>query len=304
MTGNYGWDIIILTIIIRVILLPLTLSSVKGMKGMQIAQPRVKELQEKYKDDREKLNREMMLLYKEIGFNPLASCLPMFLQLPIFIALYRVLAAPELNGYLFANQAFYGMNLTAATFNRLSPDFLRDVSLVLPGMVDLSRIGFSYFQNTYLYITAIPVVVLMTVTTIVQQMMMTVDPQQKPTMWIMNIFLTVIAFTMPTGVLLYWGVSNALQFVQQAFTKAPETSKKTSKKTSKNTKDSQTAAKPKAEQTTAPQAKSAGTAKKQPQKPATQKPGQQKPTTPKTGAPTTKTYPGSKGGGSKKKKKK
>ena len=61
-TGSYGWDIIILTVIIRIVLLPLTLSSLRGMKGMQQAQPRIKELQAKYKDDKEKLNRETMAL--------------------------------------------------------------------------------------------------------------------------------------------------------------------------------------------------------------------------------------------------
>jgi YidC/Oxa1 family membrane protein insertase len=222
-TGNYGWDIIILTGLIRVVLLPLTLSSLRGMKAMQQAQPQLKELQAKYKDDKEKLNKEMMALYKEIGFNPITGCLPMILQIPIFIILYRVLLFPEMNGFIFVNTSFYGMDLTTAAFNRLSTDFLGNMHLIMPGMIDLTRLGIGFFKNTYLYIPGLPVVVLMVITTVLQQQMMTVDPQQKTTMWMMNLFFVYLAFIMPSGVLLYWGFSNLLQFAQQAMTK---TSKK------------------------------------------------------------------------------
>lgn len=220
-TGNYGWDIIILTAFVRVLLLPLTFSGLKGMKAMQAAQPLIKELQEKYKDDREKQSKEMMALYKELGVNPFSSCLPMLLQLPVFIALYRVLSLPEINGYILVNTDFYGMNLTSAAFTKLSPEFLADIALIMPGMIDLSTFGISFFQNAYLYTPVLVVVALMTVTTIIQQQMMTIDPQQKTTMWFMNIFIVYISFIMPAGVLLYWGVSNVLQFAQQAVTKGP-----------------------------------------------------------------------------------
>lgn len=221
-TGNYGWDIIVLTVIIRIVLLPLTLSSLRGMKAMQQAQPRIKEMQAKYKDDKEKLNKEMLVLYKEIGFNPVTGCLPMLLQIPIFIVLYRVLLFPVLNGYIFVNTSFFGMDLTTAPFNRLSPDFLANLHLVMPGMINLSSLGIGFFKNTYFYVPALPVVILMTVTTIAQQKMMTTDPQQKNMMWMFSLMFLYFAFIMPTGVLLYWGASNALQFAQQALTKTPK----------------------------------------------------------------------------------
>ncbi len=228
-TGNYGWDIIILTAVMRIVLLPLTFSGLKSMKAMQAAQPLIKALQEKYKDDKERQSKEMMALYKELGVNPLSSCLPMVLQLPVFIALYRVLQLPELNGFILVNTDFYGMNLSSAAFTKLSPVFLKDLALIMPGMIDLSKFGISFFQNAYLYTPVLVVVALMTVTTVIQQKMMTVDPQQKSTMWFMNIFIVYISFVMPAGVLLYWGVSNVLQFAQQAATKLPDNDKFKSK---------------------------------------------------------------------------
>jgi len=233
-TGNYGWDIMILTLAVRLILFPITLKGLRGMKAMQAHQPRLKEIQEKYKDDREKLNKEIMAFYKEVGFNPMSSCLPMLLQLPIFIGLYRVLSLPELNHFILVNESFYGMNLTSSAFTKLSPALLKDLSLVMPGMIDLSFLNFSYFQGAYLYTPVLIVVVLMSVTTIAQQKMMTVDPQQQSTMWMMNIFIVVISFIIPAGVLLYWGVSNVLQFVQQAMIKLPDDPKSVKKKDQKS----------------------------------------------------------------------
>jgi len=191
------------------------------MKSMQQAQPLIKELQEKYKDDKEKMNKELMELYKRIGFNPISGCLPMLLQLPIFIILFRVLRYPDLNNYILVNTSFFGMDLTSSAITKLSSDLLVNIHAIMPGMIDLSFIGISFLKSSYLYTPALVVVALMVVTTIIQQMMMTVDPQQKSTMWMMNIFIIYFAFMMPTGVLLYWGASNVLQFAQQALTKTP-----------------------------------------------------------------------------------
>src|SRR6059058_4682110 len=92
---NYGLAIILLTLGIRLILLPLDLKQIRSMQAMQAIQPQVKGLQQKYKGNRQKLNEEMMRLYKERGVNPLAGCLPMLLQIPVLIALYSVLRFPQ-----------------------------------------------------------------------------------------------------------------------------------------------------------------------------------------------------------------
>lgn len=101
--GNYGVAIIILTIFIKILTFPLVFKSMKGMKKMAEFQPKMKALQEKYKDDKTKFNQEMMVMMKQSGYNPMAGCLPMLLQMPIFFALYSVLyAAVELYQAPFA----------------------------------------------------------------------------------------------------------------------------------------------------------------------------------------------------------
>ena len=91
LTGNYGWSIIFLTVIIKLIFSPLTHKSFKSMKGMQKVQPYIKLIQERNKGDRQKINEEMLELYKKYKVNPLGGCLPMLLQIPVFIALYHAL---------------------------------------------------------------------------------------------------------------------------------------------------------------------------------------------------------------------
>ncbi len=93
--GNYGVSIIILTVLIRVILLPLGVKQIKSMQAMQAIQPKVKEIQKKYKNNKQKAQEETMKLYRESGVNPLGGCLPLLLQFPILISMYAVLRAPE-----------------------------------------------------------------------------------------------------------------------------------------------------------------------------------------------------------------
>ena len=90
-TGNYGWSIIFLTIIIKIFFFPLTHKSFKSMRGLQKIQPYVKVIQERNKDDRQKMNEEMIDLYRKHKVNPMGGCLPMLLQIPVFIALYHAL---------------------------------------------------------------------------------------------------------------------------------------------------------------------------------------------------------------------
>ena len=98
----WGWGIILLTVCVRLLLLPLTYKQVTSMLHMQQYQPQIKALNEKYKDDPQKQQTEMMKLYKEYGVNPLGGCLPIFVQLPIFIGFYSALqVAAELRGQSF-----------------------------------------------------------------------------------------------------------------------------------------------------------------------------------------------------------
>lgn len=179
-TGNYGLDIIILAIVLKVIFTPLTHKSQEQMKEMQKLQPEVKRLQQKYKDDKQALNREIMELYKRRKVNPLGGCLPLLLQMPVFFALY---------------QAFLGaIELRHAPFIL----WIRDLSDKDP---------------TYI------MPLLMGATMFIQQKMTTVsaDPTQMKMMSFMPIFFTFIFLNFPSGLVLYWLVTNVLSIGHQFY---------------------------------------------------------------------------------------
>jgi YidC/Oxa1 family membrane protein insertase len=179
-TGNYGLDIIILAIFLKIIFIPLTHKSQQSMKEMQQLQPEIKHLQQKYKEDKQALNREIMELYKRRKVNPFGGCLPMLLQLPVFFALYR---------------AFYD-----AIELRHSPFIL--------WITDLA-------DKDPTYITPL----LMGATMYFQQKMTTVvaDPSQAKMMSLMPIFFTFIFLNFPSGLVLYWLVTNVLGIAHQLY---------------------------------------------------------------------------------------
>jgi YidC/Oxa1 family membrane protein insertase len=94
LTGTFGFAIVILTIVFRVVLLPLGIKQIKSMQAMQALQPKIKEIQKKYKGNKQKVQEQTMKLYQEYGVNPLGGCLPLLLQFPILIAMYSVIRAP------------------------------------------------------------------------------------------------------------------------------------------------------------------------------------------------------------------
>ncbi|MBA3298927.1 MAG: YidC/Oxa1 family membrane protein insertase [Thermoleophilaceae bacterium] len=105
-TGSWGMAIILLTFTIRLLILPLTFSSVKSMQKMQVLQPEIKKLQERYKDDKQRMQQEMMKFYKEREVNPLASCLPILLQIPFFIALFELLRSKSFQRDIEGEESF------------------------------------------------------------------------------------------------------------------------------------------------------------------------------------------------------
>jgi YidC/Oxa1 family membrane protein insertase len=191
-THNYGIDIILLTILIKLIFYPLSVKSYKSMKEMQKTQPLLAKLKEKYKDDKQKLNAEIMDLYKKKGINPMGGCLPMVIQIPVFFALYRALsAAIELRHAPFM---FWINDLSA-------PEDL--FSLHLAGY-DLP-------------IRILPLI--MGVTQVIQQKMTptSVDPMQEKIMLAMPIVFTFIFWGFPSGLVLYWLVNNVISIAQQYY---------------------------------------------------------------------------------------
>lgn len=186
LTGNLGWAIIIFTVITRLLLLPLTLKSLRSQKKLQALQPRMRELQRKYGKDREKMAQETMKLYKEEGVNPAGGCLPILIQLPIFFAVYGAVIKLVDNKEI-VNSFLWIDNLGAA-----DPLFILPVlSIVLQFVVQLMA------------------------TPRVQ------DPQQRAmtrAMLFMPLFFGYFAFTFPSGAVLYWVMGTVIAIIQQYFT--------------------------------------------------------------------------------------
>lgn len=179
---NYGLAIILLTILIKLVLYPLTQKQMKSMLAMQQLQPKIKEIQEKWKSkDPKKAQEQVMLLYKENNVNPAAGCLPLLIQMPILIALYR-----SLFGFQYANTAH-------ASFIWLQNLSDKDPYYILP--------------------------VLAGVTTYLQSKLTTTsnDPTQKMMLYTMPVFIGWISATVPAGLALYWATFNVASAVQQYF---------------------------------------------------------------------------------------
>jgi YidC/Oxa1 family membrane protein insertase len=193
---NYGVAIIILTILSKILLWPLGNKSYKSMAQMKKIQPLMADIKEKYKDDKKKMNEEMMGLYKTYKVNPLGGCLPMVVQIPVFFALYRMLyGAIELRHAPF----LWWINDLSA------PDRLFRFNFSIP-----------FMQPPY----GIPVLtIIMGVTMFIQQKMSPPagDPTQAKMMMLMPIVFTVIFINFSSGLVLYWLVNNVISMVQQYY---------------------------------------------------------------------------------------
>lgn len=213
-TGSWGLAIITLTLIVRLMLHPLTQKQMASMQKMQKLQPRIKMLQEKYKNDKETLNREMMALYKENKVNPAAGCFPLLVQLPVFILLYRVLTQYDFSGVSFLGIQLDGSVLSTvaqAVGLAMEKDQLGIMAVgyaVMANPAGLMNIGV-YLANTLL-LAGIGFL-----TWYQQQLSSTGNPQMAMMNWFMPLFLTFICLSLPGGVLLYWGVSSLLGVIQQ-----------------------------------------------------------------------------------------
>ncbi|MFQ5992401.1 MAG: membrane protein insertase YidC, partial [Nitrospiraceae bacterium] len=180
-THNYGLAIILLTLCIKLLFVPLQYKSYKSMKDMQVIQPKVAELQKKLKDDRQRLNQELIKLYRDHKVNPVGGCLPMLLQMPVFIALFNIL--------------YMTIDLRQAPFMLWIDDMsVPDPFFVLP--------------------------ILMGVSMVLQQKIMptTMDPTQAKMMLLLPVFLTFIFLNFASGLVLYWLTNNVLTIAQQFIT--------------------------------------------------------------------------------------
>ena len=180
-THNYGVTIILLTMLIKLMFVPLQYKSYKSMKQMQVIQPKVQAIQTKFKDDRDRLNKELIKLYKDHRVNPVGGCLPMVLQMPVFVALFNIL--------------YMTIDLRQAPFMLWIKDLsVQDPFYVLP--------------------------IIMGATMVIQQKITptTMDPTQAKIMLFLPVFMTFLFVNFPAGLVLYWLTNNTLTITQQIVT--------------------------------------------------------------------------------------
>lgn len=176
--GSWGLAILAATILIRLVVLPLTLKQMKSSRAMQVLQPEMKKIQEKYKNNQQKLQEETMKLFQKHNVNPMAGCLPMLIQLPILIAFYQAIMRDP----TIAKSSFLWMQLGE-----------HDPYYILPLLAALT----TYLQSVV--------------------MGMSDNPQQRAFLFIMPVMIFVLAFQFPAALPLYWIYSNLFTMVQYYF---------------------------------------------------------------------------------------
>ena len=199
---SFWFSIVLLTIAVRIVLIPLTVKQVRSTRVMQEIQPELKKLQAKYKNDKQKLQEELMKLYRERGFNPMAGCWPLAAQLPFFWALYRVIYSRQIEGKpnILVGQSFFGVPLD----DRWS-----------------ALAGWGEKLTSAAGITILGLIIAMAVTTYISQKQLMakqtaeVNPQQQMMLRIMPLMFVVFAVNVPLAVVLYWVTTNLWSMGQQ-----------------------------------------------------------------------------------------
>ena len=171
----WAWAIVVTTVVVRMILVPLTIRQIHSMQNLQKFAPQMKEIQKKYKQDKQKQNEELMKFYRENSINPAASCLPMLLQLPVFIALY----------YTLRNAKFHG----DLSFLHFIPDISAHTTTHWGGYVLLFVYVASQMASSFF-------------------MMTTTDKTQRVLFMVMPLFFVFVIARFPAGLVLYWVTTN------------------------------------------------------------------------------------------------
>lgn len=204
---DYGVAIVLLTIAMRIVLLPLTFKQTKSAYEMQRIQPKIKELQAKYKDNKEKLQEETLKFYQENKVNPFGGCLPLIIQMPIFIALFRVLGTAAKGKPGLFLQHLADMPEAAAEAAKKFWIILPDLTLTPSAVYKASGIG-----------SVIPyavLVILFGLSIYIPQLMQPGEKQQRQIALYMSVLMVFFGWSAPAGVLVYWVTSSLLQVGQQ-----------------------------------------------------------------------------------------
>ncbi|MDR2097197.1 MAG: membrane protein insertase YidC [Spirochaetaceae bacterium] len=195
---NYGVAIILVTLLVKVVLFPLTKKSSEGTLRMQTMAPKIKEIQEKYKANPQKMNVELAGLYKKEGYSPLSGCLPMLIQLPIFLAMYNLFNNHfELRGAMFIPGWIPDLSVPETIWN------FAPFRVPILGWSDLRLLPFIYVGSQLLY------------GKVTQTPDQAGNAQMKMMLYVMPVMFFFILYNVPSGLLVYWIMSNVLTMIQQ-----------------------------------------------------------------------------------------
>jgi YidC/Oxa1 family membrane protein insertase len=183
--NSWGWSIILLTFTVRIVILPLTFKGVKSMQRLQTLQPEIKKIQERYKDDKQRMQQEVMAFYQQEKVNPLGSCLPLLLQIPFFISLFYLLRSDSFQEDIAANPGFFPIDDLAA---KVTDPVLLGVLIVL-------------YVGTQLAASAVTAI--------------SADPMQRRIMLALPFVFVIFIINFEAGLILYWITTNVWTIGQQ-----------------------------------------------------------------------------------------
>ena len=201
---DFGIAVIVLTVLIRVALYPLMIKSLKSQKALSELQPKIQEIQQKYKDNKEQQSKEMMVLYKKEKINPFGGCLPFLLQLPILIALYRVFwkgLSPESMGFLYSFVPNPGA---------INPSFLGLINMAEPNLILAFVAGITQFFQTKMLLPQQKIAKEKT-----DQMGQFSNMMQKQMLYFFPILTVLILWRLPSAIGVYWIVTAVFSIGQQ-----------------------------------------------------------------------------------------
>ena len=187
--NSWGWSIILLTFTVRIVILPLTFRGVKAMQRLQTLQPEIKKIQERYKDDKQRMNQEVMAFYQREKVNPLGSCLPLLLQIPFFIALFYLLRSDDFQRDIANNPGFYAIDNLS---EKVTDPVLLGVLIVL-------------YVGTQLAASAITAI--------------SADPMQRRIMLALPFVFVIFIINFEAGLIVYWITTNVWTIGQQLLVK-------------------------------------------------------------------------------------
>jgi YidC/Oxa1 family membrane protein insertase len=187
--NSWGWSIILLTFTVRILILPLTFKGVKSMQRLQTLQPEIKKIQERYKDDKQRMNQEVMAFYQREKVNPLGSCMPLLLQIPFFISLFYLLRSDEFTADIADNPGFYAIDNLAET---VTDPVLLGVLIVL-------------YVGTQLAASAVTA--------------FSADPMQRRIMFALPFVFVIFIINFEAGLIVYWITTNVWTVGQQLLVK-------------------------------------------------------------------------------------